>query len=426
MFSFKTHIALASLILIYTSECTHSFQNTNYWLFTNAFIPECHEALPGWIIRDPEFNQDELLTVWRTDPTPNKHEVKQYGIIYISPIDAETGNFSLAGQVQVTDGKPVEIDNVRQGPEWGNSQRGWEIFYTCYSDNFSPRLCRISQHQGNWYASALDSSDEKGILSVSKNENSAAPNIYYQKYKGVFNKIKPIRGHFGFRSDTSQPVDVLLTDGGRGRWMEDSINIVHLTKVFFSEDNPVTQIAIYNSITGIDKLIISHGREIHDAFSWNAPELKFRPAIIATVQNREKKSWDVEAYRENEQGEWIVWSVIEPIHSDFPINYSPEVFVYHGRSYVSIVSYQGRDLHDRHYNSSIVWIASIDPNLKEIEQVRRIISSENDPLLISRKNDPESLVISNGNKVKIYYLDFGDDKSIPKLMNCDSGLTPPD
>jgi hypothetical protein len=398
---------------------------------SNGAMTKCHELLPKWKIKDPEFNQEEMLAVWRVSPKLNQDgSIREDGKIYITPIDMETGDFSLIGQSEISNANPVPQKSVINGPEWANSQRGWEIFYSCYSlDKKTVRLCKLDRFQNTWRVSALPSSKHKGMRNPSKNALDPVPNLFYQYYRGRIAKGSSLKKlHFGWREDTDNPVDVELSrDIGQGKWMPDGRRIVHIKSVLNPLDGKnIKQLAIYDRLTNSDELMLNDGRERRDPFAWNAPELNGQPAIVSIVQNRQTDGWDVEVYRQANQGEWILWSLIPSIHPDFRVNFSPEAFVFKNKSYISIVSYRGNDLKNWRSQPSIVWIASVDPNLEEAQKVHRIVSQEQDVSGISRKTDPESLLIQEGNAARIYYVDFGLSGEKPRLMNCDTGLAIPD
>ncbi|MCP5124310.1 MAG: hypothetical protein H6973_01325 [Gammaproteobacteria bacterium] len=397
----------------------------------DSFKPKCQEALPGWDIKDPEFNQEEMLAVWRVSPRLNQDgSIKEDGKIYITPIDIETGNFSLMGQFEINDANPVPQKSVINGPEWANSRRGWEIFYSCYSADFKTvRLCKLYRHQNIWRAPALPSSKHKGMRNPSKNALDPEPNLFYQYYQGIISKGSSLKKlYFGWRKDTDNPVDIELSqDIGQGKWMPDGRRIVHIKTLINSADGKrIKQLAIYDRLTNSDQLMLNDGRERRDPFAWNAPELNGQPAIVSIVQNHQTNAWDVEVYRQNEQGTWVIWNIIPPVHQDFRVNFSPEAFVFKEKSYISIVSYMGSDLKGWRNQPSIVWIASVDPNLEETQQIRHIVSQEQDPSQISRKTDPESLLIQEGDSARVYYVDFSVNGKAAKLVNCDTGLTMPD
>lgn len=405
-----------------------------YFQNADGFVPECHEAFPGWLVTDPEFNQDELLAVWKTGPTIKKDStIKTHGSVFITPIDTLTGDFYSVGQVQINEANPVPRGTVINGPEWANSQRGWEIYYSCYTADLKRvRLCRISRDQGEWRVFPLLASDGIGARNPSKNSILPAPNLYYQHYEGVWKgRAGLTKGNFGWRQDIENPTDTILSsDIGQGRWMPDGERIVHI-KAVRQNGNSIKQLAIYNTTTQEDRLIFFDGRNRRDPFPWEAPELGGKLALVAVVEKLENNSWDVEVYREDGQENWITWNVFTPIHKNFRASFSPESFIFQEKSYVSAVSYLGSDFLG---NPSIIWIASVNPDLPETDKVRRIISREinfsHQPSLFSVKGDPESLVIRNGKQVRVYYVDHVSNskkssESTPRLMNCDTGLTVP-
>lgn len=193
MTNYKTDASLNNNFFFYIRMCTKNYiflliiesytrivlANYNFIDLPNNNI-KCSEALPGWDIRDPEFNQEEMLAVWRVSPKLKQDgTIKEDGKIHITPIDMETGNFFLLGQSEISNANPVPQKSVINGPEWANSQRGWEIFYSCYSADFKTvRLCKLDRYQNSWRVSALPSSKHKGMRTPSKNVLDPVPNLY--------------------------------------------------------------------------------------------------------------------------------------------------------------------------------------------------------------------------------------------------------
>ena len=394
----------------------------------DVFVPSCRDPAPGFAIRDPEFNKEDFWVAWRTDPELRSNgTVRRHGKLYVAPVDPLTGDFLMDERQQVRGAKPLghAVQNgASNGPEWGNSQRGWEIYYSCYSpDEETSRLCRVRQDgAGNWSVrSALPKSRHKILRQPSKNPADRVPKLYYQSVDGnVKNQLEG--AEYGWRMETRNPENHTMPDeADMGRWTPDATLFIHQTTVGLGASR-IKQLAKMDVSTGEITLLFDDGQErLTTAAVWNAPELGGETAISALVPNS-AGGLNTEIYRPDGNGSWALWSVIEPIDPAYPINYSVEAFVFAGRSYVSVVSYEEGFRTDSRGTPSIVWVASVDPTLTGHDHVRRIVSQEYTPGSVSIKLDPEPALLAPGSGVRIYYVDRpkGHDEHV--LRSCDAGF----
>jgi len=386
----------------------------------DEFVPACAEAAPGLKLRDPEFDQQELLVTWQKNPVVERDgTVLEPGWLNIAPIDQLTGEFLLAQTESFYDANPVRITFVNNGPEWGYSQRGPEVFWTAYSpDETTTRIGKLARNQiGRWKVSFLPDSRRGARPEPSKNPLDPVPAIYYSTMKGRFGEQgpDPSKGNFGWRQDTGIPFDITLpSDFGTGRWLPDSTRLFHHLAV----TDDVGHIAIYDTLSEVDSLVIPNVTWYIGLGAWSAPELSGATALLAATGNADKVRIDLLVFREDTDGTWKLWTAMKSIDPRFQDISSPEAFVYGGRSYVLLTS---RTRISQHLTTaSIIWVATVDPDLPEDQRVKRIISQEFLPE-VTAKADPELLVLPGGD-VKVYYLD----KGLPNdpLLICDTGLLP--
>lgn len=380
------------------------------------FKPSCIEAAAGIDLNDPEFNKDDLLVTWQDNPTLNKDlTVKKHGALNIAPIDRKSGKFVMSKRQKLKDAKPVRINLTNNGPEWGFSQRGGEVFYTAYSaDDSSTRLGKIKKDvNGKWQVVFLDDSEQKTRPEPSKNRLDNEPKIYYSSIIGKFGS-KIDKGPFGWRTDTAAPSDEWLSDdAGTGRWMPDSSKLFHHVNI----DEHSDLISVYDTATGIDTPIQPEPAWYIGLAAWSAPELGGKPALLANFENEEEQRIDLLVWRQDANGNWVIWTKIQSIDPEFPDIDSPEPFVYKGRSYVLLTS--RTQISGNLDTKSFVWIQSIDPSLPIAEQVTRVVSQELIPGKVSAKADPEVVTLPDAG-VRVYYVDKSDRGK--HLLLCDGGM----
>lgn len=323
---------------------------------------------------------------------------------------------------------------THQGPEWGTSQNGSEVFYTAYSaDGLSLQLSSVTRNDtGQWHVKPLPQSWGQGAPIPSQDETAPAPNIYWEEFTYTSGRHHMEEGPFGWRPNTVPADDTLLTGrNGPGRWMPDYTKLIHHQRLG-SDSTLVQRLAIYDTLTGNDSLLFDSVYSRPAMKAWWAPELNSGMGGTAIITNKELEKnirLDIEVFQEDGNGGWKTWTTFPSIDSNYPCIESPEVFVFNGHSYVVLVS---RPYCNPPLNApSLIWIASIDPDLPTDQTVRRVVSYEFDPSGVSVKNDPEYIKIHNVNgsdeRVWIYYADWGlptnsKQKKTLTLRVCNVGL----
>ena len=411
------------------------------WAYGKAvagnFIPSCEQAAPGYSIQDPEFNPEELVAAWRINPTLNADSsLRRHGRIIITPIDPLSGNFLEDESYRVPNAQPVAnsavVDATVNGPEWGNSQRGWEIFYSCYSaDLQTSRLCRVDQDSsGRWVLNgALPDSKHRTARQPTKYPEDFAPKLYFEHVVGNIEDGLSGVG-YGWREDVMQPLDIEMPPkSGFGHWAPEGVSFFHQTRIpgASTTQGRILQLTEYDTWTLENTLLFDDGVFRMGPFPWKAPELGGAVALAALVrvETPDESYQYVEVYRQDPSGNWVVWNTFDHIDPGYPIAVSPEPFVVDGRSYLTVVSYEPGFRTVSPGTPSVVWITSVDPTLTGTDdEVRRVVSAEPWPGLVTIKSDPEALNLGAQGGTRVYYVDHGrgGPGHIPRLVNCDTGL----
>lgn len=413
MYRKKACCLLASGLLLFSNSILCRNQQ-------NDIALPCKAVSPNPNLRDPEFNHQEGLVSWQKDPFLDENGyLIRHGYITIAPVDPLTGLFETDQAIKIKKSKPVSNKEIVQGPEWGNSQRGWEVFYTCYSTDLSrPSLCRITRSQtGHWEVATLANSDGHSVRKPSQNVNDPIPKITFEHFEGILPKIKTT--YFGFREDTFVPLDIAFKPGGTwGKWSPDASRFFHIIHISLDSGRYLRTVGIYNVLDGKDTPMFKDNLERFNPFPWQAPELGGETVVLVhTVKN--PKLINTEVYREDSSGNWFLWTTIDAIDPKYPMQQTAEPFIFRNRSYISVVGWRPNQKKGKgHYDisrGSVVGIASIDPLLPLDQVVRRIVSTEPDIKRegaerlqsgykkISIKRDAEPFITPDGARAWIYY-----------------------
>jgi len=179
-------------------------------------------------------------------------------------------------------------------------------------------------------------------------------------------------------------------------------------------------VVLYDTVTGKSEVVadgLASSPIPVTPFAWRAPELGGDIAVM--VPNASDNWHTVEIYVRDPDGAWVAAATIASPDPEHPVLWSPQPFVFKDRSYLSVAAFRSV-LRGFPNGSSQVWVVSIDPNLSP--PIRNKVSVEQDPNIITAKNDPETLAIAGGRKLVVYYIDEGSETIQRDLKVCDSGL----
>jgi hypothetical protein len=339
---------------------------------------------PALPLPDPEFNQVNFLITWQ-----DKNEK-----LWVANVDRVSGDFiPRSGQGQLLDTGLVPQPTIKNGPEWAYGKEGSQIAYTKLVNN-RQTLSRARWTGTRWETSTLDNGSDRYNPFGSQNSTDATPRIVYKKIQGN----KKFLTWREIDNPASEALVPRAPASPTGRWVEGERSLILRIKV-----GGVFQCAKYDVDTGTMTQLTFDAGDKSDSFMWKAPEFNNELVFFCESDNRTS----IPVYRQIGR-RWRKIHTIKP-PSTRPYIYSPEPFVYNGKSYVSLVSLDNLDK----TGPADVWIAGIDPTVSFYRQVSASTTMD--------RRDPEFFITARGGF--IYYTDVAPNGSI--IHRCDTGLGPP-
>jgi hypothetical protein len=404
---------------------------------SDAFTPSCHDAAPGFnTVDDFEFNSESKLTLWQTNPVFDAEgNLIERGVINIAPFDDE-GNILTKEIVECQECSPAPMAVTQAGPEFVRIGGDDFIYFTSMSEDESTvRLGKLAKDpSGNWNLSFLPDSDGKKQPQVGVSESDQDVKIVFYNMIGDFHDVKDGKfakvfklGDSGWRYDESPPVDMAMDPRPftknffTGTYIDDASKKVFLGGLkrnwldnLLNRDRYVPAIFDFDTNEATPLLSETTSPTLLQFPTWpkafEAPELGDEWAVLGVVKPRaseHRATNELVFWKRDSGGTWVEWNTIPPVDPDYPCLWHPEPFTLNGKSYVVVEAF--RPLFCA-YNypiptPSIMWIASIDPDTPEDQQIRRIVSQERNLSKVSIKTDAEVAII-DGTKARIYYRDY--------------------
>ncbi|MGF1640953.1 MAG: hypothetical protein ACFCUO_08390 [Rhodospirillales bacterium] len=420
------------------------------------FAPRCWNAAPGVdAAADIEFDSATMRATWQNDPVfaPDGTLIKR-GWVTVAPLGTE-GSILMDQASECFECSPAPMSLTLGGPEFLSVDGQNFLYFSSLSeDETTVRLAKLSeQPSGEWALSFLPESDGKVMFVPGVDSSDAGVKVFYRTVTGSY-ATGFQRVDWGWRVDDPLFVEDVTMDPRpfvkkagywgnagdfSGRILPDGSKLAHRalqyrTLLDLLLGRPRLVPAIYDFETNQTRPLLDNPRdqtELVEATwptAFEAPELDGDPVILAVAKIRPQMTNEVVAWRQDATGKWVEWSRIAPVDPDYPCFWNPQGFVVDGRSYVSVSAFQPLACYFGFTipTPSIVWIASLDPDLPEDERVRRIVSAEAVPGRVSFKTDNEAAVI-NGNDARVYYIDLPTPLDLvlgtPSVLTvCETGL----
>lgn len=362
-------------------------------------------------IPDPEYDQDSAQFTFSD----------KAGNLWIGNIDPVTGEFQPPdGQSILVDTDVAYVTDFGNGPEWLRSAQGLQIVYTKYLANHPHRsryagIGRAKMTNGLWSGDFLDSGGQRHSPMASLDKEDPNPRINYQ---GVSTKT------FYWRALDNPATEELVPNsdqsGGARRWVEGVNAMIFTADTIDPLGAVVSQVFLYNADTKIlEQLTHDSGSKL-GAFMWRAPEYANEYVfftIIDRTQLRVYRKVDVDG---DGRLKWTTVKII-PAPETLPYIWSPEPFVYKGRSFIFMQLSSSRYVNDMGVPTQL-GMTGVDPAnnnfrmLTDDANVRRV------------RMDPEVFITAQG--PYIYYNRYLPATSTrppsPEgIWRVDTGLGPP-
>ncbi len=392
----NTHVADKALTYDGAGEPTYLL--VWRYLMTLALHPESSQTIPaeamgqpGVSYIDPEFFIPENLAAFISDRDS----------VWLAALDPATGDFlSPDGKDILVDTEVTPLIQSFNGPEFGLSQEGWQLYYTKDVGQV-PQLWQAGLLEGTVNTAPLTTDGVPRLSVLASNDPNAASVRLLFAWGGQSRKEGKIAW-----LDTQDPAESerIIDKADLGtRWIEDST-----TFVFVRQNGPEAgQITLYDTETGTAITLTPPGAgPFGDTYGWWAPEVG--QILVLGVENHTT----IRVFQDTGETYWTeIATLAAPPDARFTIIGSPEVFTAGDRSYISLVLKQTST-----YAVGETWVWGLsDPTL-------RLRCDDGQGTAI--RSDPESFVSRVG--VFIYYNLIRQESgaTVFELYRCDLGLDP--
>ena len=290
---------------------------------------------------------------------------------------------------------------VRQGPEWGLSVRGNELFHTKLLPDGRHALARVWRDADGWRQQVLRRGEDRGMQVVSKDADDPQSRLMYLRITSN-GKYRPSwRESTQPFSEARLKVSINADSGGVPRWVPGRRQV----STALPDAAGQYQAALVNIDDGSTRLLTTGPTRQDEIWLWQAPEFGGDWAMI-TVED----ACCLVIYREtNDVFTEVNRYDVQALTGRQKL-YSPEPTVIGDRSYIA---FQASNF--KLDTQSQIWIVAADPAAPLARQVSA-------PDVPAWRIEPEWLVTPSG--VYVYYTEFTRDQR-SSLRRTNTGLDVP-
>lgn len=333
------------------------------------FTPDEENVAAGAGVTDPEFDQDTSQVCWQD----------KAGRLWVAPVDPVTGDIQLEDKVLLDVGLAPIADQgdaaTGNGPEWIVSETGSDILYTkaISEDPSTWEVWSASRNGTEWETQFL-------VTGGSPNGSTAAGD---PDPKFIFRQADD-QGKFDllwYDYDTGDTGLVTSERTKGARWVNDESDQL----VFAQEVDGIRQVFLYDVDLDSTTQLTFGGTDKSKPWIWEAPERDGGLVLMTLEDGQSPQTLGI--YVES-GGTWTKALELRP-PTGRELIYSPEPFVYDGRSGISFVAKDELSVQAE----SEVWLAGLGPSGPVYRQV-------SEPTTLAR-NDPETFATEEG--LVVYY-----------------------
>jgi len=350
-------------------------------------------------ISDPEFDSINDQYCW----------VDNIGRLWLGDVDPVTGQFIQPdgyGTLLATDAATVaEIGN---GPEWVYTRTGPQIVYTSLVSGVN-YLARAYFGNGQWNTAPLAVGGGRVAPIGSLDQGDLTPTITYQGPPQNGNRPVYVRMLTDSSTEKLIPTTALFNVVG-GRPIPGT-NAVIFTRPMYDESVAKRQVFVYDRDTDELEQLTFDGGNKKAVFMWQAPEYDNEYIFFVMVNERKLSIY---RYLDPDGDGTFNWTWIQELRppASGPFMWSPEPFVYNGKSYISMT--MSTTNQQQGFNvPAEVWLTDLDP----IDPTYRRLSSD---VEVNRK-DPEVYISDNGPYI---YANWYDRLGYTTVYRLDTGIAP--
>lgn len=335
----------------------------------DAWQPNEVQASAEKELIDYEFSQSRGQLAW----------VDMLGHLWLGNVNRATGLFEPA------DGRGLLVDPdaltygdfviTFNGPEWVKAASGDQIAYTKFvaGKPHSARTARIAvakqSRSGNWVYDFLSPNAPRMAPYASENDADTSPIITY---------IDSAGNHY-WRETGRTNTEHLISPMEPSKFPVRPVRGARAL-LFSKVAGGLQQVHYYDIDSKVLQQLTFDDGDKAASWMWRAPEFD-NDFVLTTVANA-----TLRVYRQLPAGgDGIPWTLVQvlrpPAGHDI---YSPEPFVYNGRSYFYLAIGREADAYP-----SQIWIAAVDPARPDFRQI-----SPDSPARV--RSDPEVFITDNG------------------------------
>ena len=334
------------------------------------------------LILDPEYDDLQSRFCWIAEGSQDVDGDEKLWIGYIDPVtglyDPPDGRGELVDQ-----GLIVGVTKIGNGCEWVFTDKGPQIVYTKATGSTlrDRAIARAAVVNGQWVAGIMDNATASWGPIGSLDRGDPDPGVSYQKMlhpdvPGDLTRAVFVRSLDDPASEQMIPTtDELFTPGAR--WIPDTDSVI-FTRPMPAGVVPTRQVFSYDRITDTLTQLTDDDGEKYAAFMWNAPEYGGEPIFLALINEDH-----LGIYRQI-NGVWTLYNVVDPPPPAPNFIWSPEPFVFEGKSYITMIMSPSSDQQSRTIPTE-AWVAGIDPANPFFRRI-------SDDRVLVRK-DPENVIL---------------------------------
>jgi hypothetical protein len=340
---------------------------------------------------DPEFDQENAQFVWVSDE----------GDVWIGKVDPVTGDFTPpSGKHTLVDIFAVPVLIIGNGPEWVYTSSGPQIVYTKFTKDLLLAIARAKSDDGGrtWNGKILGLGEGRFGPIGSLDRGDPTPRISYVS-------IEDDGFAYTFWRELEEPfTEEMVPDSKKtpgARWVPS-----RRTVIIPEQHRGGREVFLYDVDGKTLMQVTNDDGEKKSPFMWQAPEFD-NDYVFLTLMDETH----IGIYRKV-QGRWTrIHTVKPPSIGNFI--WSPEPFVYNGKSYIVMVTSKTDDQQSL-IDPTDIWLAGIDPNAPFYRQL-------SDSTIKVRK-DPEVFITQKG--AFIYYTPVNPDGTSQGVYRVDTRLGP--
>jgi hypothetical protein len=308
--------------------------------------------------KDPEFWvagrkvtwQDEEDDIWIADVDPNT-----------GSLIPENGQGRLVGRAISIEGS-LSQPGSWNGPEWGFSKRGAEVFYTARDAAGIPQIARhnLAENKTDLVTRGGNTGRAGPLPSKNWDDEKVAVMYFLGRFRDNIGRWR----YVGESIDRTFPSAYFATSGPQ--WVDGEPALVSNIK----DAEGFIQVALFNISTGTTTPLTQGRSDKFDTYFFRDPELQGRKMFLVTQALAKPTATvpsvanEIVVFQEDGSGKYLPYSTIS-LSRRFPgqrfNHWSAEPFIYKGKTYISFaVMAEGGETYA---SPSDIYIASLDGSL---------------------------------------------------------------